>query len=93
MNQQHRRSRAKVFVVRSIELEFSLPTLMKLFITSLLSFVFREMPFSEYGADDEDVISAHCGSSPPVCSAAMYLAYQSGQFSSRPPPVRFSCSP
>src|ERR1051325_5015488 len=34
----------------------------------------------------------HCGSSPPDCSATMYVAYQSGQFSSRCP-VRFSCSP
>ena len=32
------------------------------------------------------------GSSVPACSATMYAAYQSGQFSSRCP-VRFSCSP
>src|SRR5271166_5883282 len=34
----------------------------------------------------------HDGSSVPACTAAMYLAYQSGQFASRWP-VRFSCSP
>ena len=34
----------------------------------------------------------HCGSSSPVCSATMYAAYQSGQFSSASP-MRFSCSP
>ena len=37
-------------------------------------------------------VVVHCGSSPPDCSASMYAAYQSGQFSSRLP-VRFSCSP
>src|SRR5918995_1882319 len=37
--------------------------------------------------------AAHNGSSLPVCSATMYAAYQSGQFSSRWPPVRVSCSP
>src|SRR6202034_4133095 len=35
---------------------------------------------------------AHFGSSVPACSAAMYLAYQSGQFGSAWP-IRFSCSP
>jgi hypothetical protein len=34
----------------------------------------------------------HCGSPLPDCSAAIYSAYQSGQFASRCP-VRFSCSP
>src|SRR5262249_59127165 len=44
-------------------------------------------------ADDDDVVlPAHVGSSSPACSATMYAAYQSGQFSS-PCPVRFSCSP
>ena len=43
-------------------------------------------------ADDDDVVVAHVGSSSPACSATMYAAYQSGQFSSRSP-VRFSCSP
>lgn len=33
------------------------------------------------------------GSGLPAYSATMYSAYQSGQFSSRWPPVRFSCSP
>lgn len=33
------------------------------------------------------------GSSEPDCSAIMYCEYQSGQFSSWFPPVRFSCSP
>ena len=36
---------------------------------------------------------ALCGSCLPACSATMYSAYQSGQFSSCSPPVRFSCSP
>ena len=36
---------------------------------------------------------AQVGSSAPACSATMYAAYQSGQFSSYWPPVRFSCSP
>jgi hypothetical protein len=36
---------------------------------------------------------AHKGRSLPPCSLTMYSAYQSGQFSSRCPPVRFSCSP
>ena len=35
---------------------------------------------------------AHIGSSVPACSAAMYAAYQSGQFASGCP-LRFSCSP
>src|SRR5262249_19296683 len=43
-------------------------------------------------ADDEDVIVTHVGSSVPACSATMYAAYHSGQFSSRCP-VRFSCCP
>ena len=43
-------------------------------------------------AEDDDVVVAHVGSSAPACSATMYAAYQSGQFSSRLP-VRFSCSP
>ena len=43
-------------------------------------------------AHDDDVVVAHVGSSPPACSATMYAAYQSGQFSSRSP-VRCSCSP
>jgi len=33
----------------------------------------------------------HCGSPLPDCSAAIYSAYQSGQFAWRSP-VRFSCS-
>src|SRR5262249_49783665 len=37
-------------------------------------------------------IAIYWGSSPPVCSAAMYLAYQSAQFGSAAP-IRFSCSP
>src|SRR5688572_9670464 len=37
--------------------------------------------------------AAHDGSSLPACSASMYSAYQSGQFSSRWPPMRVSCSP
>src|SRR5947207_3074833 len=36
---------------------------------------------------------AQVGNSVPACSAAMYAAYQSGQFSSRCPPLRFSCWP
>ena len=36
---------------------------------------------------------AQSGSGLPACSATMYSAYQSGQFSSRWPPLRFSCSP
>ena len=36
--------------------------------------------------------SFHCGSSLPACTATIYSAYQSGQFSSRWP-VRFSCWP
>ena len=43
-------------------------------------------------ADDDHVVVAHVGNSVPACSATMYAAYQSGQFSSRCP-VRFSCSP
>src|SRR5215217_9525530 len=35
----------------------------------------------------------HDGSSAPACSATMYSAYQSGQFSCRLPSVRASCSP
>src|SRR6187401_278244 len=42
---------------------------------------------------DGVVAAAHDGSSLPACSATMYAAYQSGQFASRWPPVRFSCSP
>ena len=34
----------------------------------------------------------YCGNFSPACSATMYAAYQSGQFSSRCP-MRFSCSP
>ena len=34
-------------------------------------------------AHDDHVVVVHCGSSLPACSAAMYVAYQSGQFSSR----------
>ena len=37
-------------------------------------------------------VVVYCGSSLPACSATMYAAYQSGQFSSRWP-MRFSCSP
>ena len=44
-------------------------------------------------ADDDDVVVAHVGSSVPACSATMYSAYQSGQFTSYSPPSRFSCSP
>ena len=44
-------------------------------------------------ADHDHVVVAHSGSSFPACSAAMYAAYQSGQFSSNSPPWRFSCSP
>src|SRR5580692_6165630 len=36
--------------------------------------------------------TVHLGSSVPACSAAMYAAYQSGQFASRCP-LCFSCSP
>ena len=36
-------------------------------------------------ADDDDVVVAHVGSSSPDCSATMYAAYQSGQFSSYSP--------
>src|SRR5712671_7437184 len=39
------------------------------------------------------VMIAHNGSSLPACSLTMYSAYQSGQFASCCPPVRFSCSP
>ena len=35
---------------------------------------------------------SHVGSSVPACSATMYAAYHSGQFSSASP-MRFSCSP
>src|SRR5438270_7685818 len=42
--------------------------------------------------DDDGVEMLHCGNSLPDCSAAMYSAYQSGQFASRCP-VRFSCCP
>ncbi|HMI23595.1 MAG TPA: hypothetical protein VK594_03820, partial [Streptosporangiaceae bacterium] len=41
-------------------------------------------------AGDDDVVVAHVGSSVPACSAAMYRAYQSGQFASASP-MRFSC--
>src|SRR5262249_44797790 len=41
-------------------------------------------------ADDDHVVVAYVGSSVPACSATMYAAYHSGQFSSRCP-VRFSC--
>src|ERR1043165_668778 len=44
------------------------------------------------GAADH-VVVAYVGSSVPVCSATMYAAYQLGQFSSRCPPMRFSCCP
>src|SRR5918993_650475 len=45
-------------------------------------------------ASADDVVAAtHDGNSLPACSATMYSAYQSGQFSSRWPPVRVSCSP
>ena len=37
--------------------------------------------------------AAYVGSGLPACSATMYSAYQSGQFTSYWPPVRFSCSP
>ena len=37
--------------------------------------------------------AAYVGSCLPACSATMYSAYQSGQFTSYWPPVRFSCSP
>ena len=43
-------------------------------------------------ADDDDVVVVHVGSSVPACSAAMYSAYQSGQFGSVAP-MRFSCWP
>ena len=33
--------------------------------------------------DDDGVEMLHCGNSLPDCSAAMYSAYQSGQFASR----------
>src|SRR4051794_7443525 len=36
---------------------------------------------------------SHSGSGLPACSATMYSAYQSGQFASCWPPLRFSCSP
>src|SRR6185369_2135775 len=42
--------------------------------------------------DDDQVLVVYRGNSLPDCSATMYAAYQSGQFSSRCP-VRFSCSP
>ncbi len=51
------------------------------------------MQYSPDDADEDHVLVVHCGSSPPACSATMYAAYQSGQFSSRWPPVRASCSP
>src|SRR4029078_5654783 len=38
------------------------------------------------------LVVAHHGSSWPALSATRYVAYQSGQFASKPP-VRFSCSP
>src|SRR5712664_3213008 len=44
-------------------------------------------------AIDDVVPAAHVGSSLPACSRTMYSAYQSGQFASCWPPVRFSCSP
>src|SRR6267142_2217566 len=44
-------------------------------------------------AIDDVVAAAHVGSSLPACSRTMYSAYQSGQFASCWPPVRFSCSP
>ena len=37
-------------------------------------------------ADHDHVVVAHSGSSAPACSATMYAAYQSGQFSSYSPP-------
>src|SRR6185369_17143732 len=42
--------------------------------------------------DDDQVLVVYWGNSLPDCSATMYAAYQSGQFSSRCP-VRFSCCP
>src|SRR4029077_19545193 len=47
---------------------------------------------SQQESDSFHVVVAHCGSSPPACSATIYLAYQSAQFASRSP-VSFSCSP
>src|SRR5262245_34668637 len=44
-------------------------------------------------AADDHVVVAQVGSSVPACSATMYAAYHSGQFSSRCPPIRFSCCP
>src|SRR5580765_600596 len=44
-------------------------------------------------ADDDHVVVAYVGSSVPACSATMYAAYQSDQFSSRCPPIRFSYCP
>jgi hypothetical protein len=40
-------------------------------------------------ADDDEVVAAYVGNSDPACSAAMYSAYQSGQFGSAWP-MRFS---
>src|SRR5258707_8476987 len=44
------------------------------------------------GADHDDVVVAHVGSSSPACSRTMYSAYQSGQLTSNSPPLRCSCS-
>src|SRR6185503_15071497 len=44
-------------------------------------------------ADDDHVVVAYVGSFVPACSATMYAAYQSDQFSSRCPPIRFSYCP
>ena len=54
-------------------------------------------PDARAAADHDDCLPgqlrlAHCGSSVPACSAAMYAAYQSGQFASACP-VRSSCLP
>src|SRR5262249_53230224 len=51
------------------------------------------VPAGRAAADDDHVVVAHVGSAVPACSATMYSAYQSGQFVSYSPPMRFSCSP
>src|SRR5437879_7536439 len=54
---------------------------------------FGELAGAVFAAvDDDHVVVAYVGSSVPACSATMYAAYQSGQFSSRCP-MRFSCCP
>src|SRR6185436_3508105 len=62
-------------------------------LSGRLQATFGERAGAVLAADDDHVVIAYVGSSVPACSATMYAAYQSGQFSSRCPPMRFSCCP